>query len=129
VKVVFIDDSTIVLKTLNTLVSDLIEDGIVECEFHDNSSHLKKMIESEELEYDLLFVDINMPQVTGYDIAKTAKAIEKYSNKPIIAVTSAYTQNAKDLGKEVGIDDWFVKSIVTDSLQSSIINSIKQLSK
>jgi len=129
VKVIFVDDSLIVLKTLNNLVADLIENGMIECEFYSDSVLVKEMIESEKLEYDILFVDINMPNVTGYDIVKTAKAIQKYRYKSIIAITTSYTTESQKIGKEVGIDGWFIKSIVTDSLQSSIVDSIKKLYK
>jgi len=126
-KIVFVDDSNIVLKTLKDLVLEMIESKMIECEFMNNSVDVKKMIDNETLEYDLLFVDINMPDVTGYDLAKSAKKISKYKNKKIIAITVEFKPEARELGKAVGIDDWFVKSIVQDSMQSSINNAIKEL--
>jgi len=128
-KVVFVDDSTIVLDTLKSLVIEMIEDGSIECEFLSNSAKVKKMIKKETLEYDLMFVDINMPEVSGYDLAKSAKKRDKYQYKPIIAITSEFTDEAKELGKKSGIDGWFIKSITQDSLQSSIVDAIKQLYK
>jgi len=128
-KIVFVDDSVIVLDTLKSLVLEMIETDMIECEFLSNSSKVKKMIKKESLEYDLMFVDINMPEVSGYDLAKTAKKRDKYQYKPIIAITSEFTQEAKDAGKKAGIDGWFIKSITQDSLQSSIVDAIKQLYK
>jgi len=128
-KVVFVDDSTIVLDTLKSLVLEMIETGLIECEFFSNPVKVKKMIKKEILEYDLMFVDINMPEVTGYDLAISAKKRDKYQYRPIIAITSEFTQEAKEKGKRSGIDGWFVKSITQDSLQSSIVDAIKQLHK
>ena len=87
------------------------------------------MIEDETIEYDLLFVDIDMPYVTGYDLAKSAKKIKKYQYKPIIAITSRYTEDSKELGRNAGIDGWFIKSITQDSLHSSIVETIMKLYK
>ncbi|MEA2098958.1 MAG: response regulator [Campylobacterota bacterium] len=126
-KIIFVDDSTIVLETLKSLVLEMIETQMIECEFLSNPVKVKKMIKKETLEYDLMFVDINMPEVTGYDLARCAKKRVKYRYKPIIAITSEFTQEAKDIGKESGIDGWFIKSITQDSLQSSISDAIKQL--
>ncbi len=128
-KIIFVDDSTIVLQTLKSLVSEMIESKIIKFEFINDSLSVKKMIEDETLEYDLLFVDINMPNVTGYELAKAAKSKQKYKYKSIIAITSEFTDEAKEIGKEFGIDGWFIKSITQDSLQSSIVDTIKKLYK
>lgn len=128
-KVVFVDDSTIVLKTLKSLVLDMIESKMIECEFLNDSLKVKEMIKSETLEYDLMFVDINMPNVMGYELARVAKSIQKYQYKSIIAITSEFSDESKKIAEESGIDGWFIKSINQDSLQSSIVKSIKQLYK
>jgi len=128
-KIIFVDDSTIVLDTLKALVQDMIDSKMIECSFMNDSSGVKKMIENETLEYDLMFVDINMPKISGFELAKTAKSIEKYRFKTIIAITSEFSSEAKIQGKESGIDGWFLKTITQDSLQSSIEEAIKQLYK
>ncbi|MEA2092294.1 MAG: response regulator, partial [Campylobacterota bacterium] len=79
--------------------------------------------------YDLMFVDINMPNVSGYDLAKSAKKVKKYRYKSIIAITSEFSDESKELGRESGIDGWFIKSITQDSLQSSMVETIKKLYK
>jgi len=128
-KIIFVDDSTIVLHTLKTLVQEMIDSGMIECDFLNDSLSVQKMLQAEKLEYDLIFVDINMPNVTGYELAKCAKSIDKYRFKSIIAITSEFSEEAKKYGEEVGIDGWFIKSITQDSLQSSIVEMIKQLYK
>ena len=128
-KIIFVDDSTIVLETLKSLVLDMIDSKMIVCDFISDSASVKKMIENETLEYDLMFVDINMPLVSGYDLAKSAKEIAKYKYKSIIAITSEFTDESKEVGEKAGIDGWFIKSIKQDSLQSSIVEAIKQLYK
>jgi len=128
-KIVFVDDSQIVLNTLKTLVQEMIDSQMIVCDFFNNSSSVKEMLEEETLEYDLMFVDINMPKVDGYDLAKCAKSKATYKYKSIIAITSEFSDEAKKHGEESGIDGWFIKSITQDSLQSSIVETIKQLYK
>lgn len=126
-KVIFVDDSTIVLETLKSMVLEMMESKVIRCEFFNNSLTVKYMIENETLDYDLMFVDINMPNVTGYELAESAKKIQKYKYKSIIAITSEYTEESKTLGKNAGIDGWFIKSIEQDSIHTSISDAIKQL--
>jgi len=128
-KIIFVDDSSIVLETLKSLVLEMIESNLIECEFYSDSISVRDMLEDGSLEYDLMFVDINMPEVSGYDLAMTAKSITKYKFKPIIAITSEHTSKAKEIGNKSGIDGWFIKSITEDSLQVSITETIKKLLK
>ena len=128
-KIIFVDDSSIVLQTLKALVQDMIDTKVITCEFFDDSQSVQKMIEEETLEYDIMFTDIDMPDVDGYQLAASAKKINKYKYKSIIAITSRYTDESKELGRKAGIDGWFIKSIAQDSLQSSIVETIKKLYK
>ena len=128
-KIIFVDDSAIVLNTLKALVQDMIDSKMIECNFINDSTIAKKMIVEESLEYDLMFVDINMPNTNGFELAKMAKSVERYRYKTIIAITSEYSDEAKKRGEISGIDGWFLKSISQDSLQSSILDVIKQLYK
>jgi len=128
-KIIFVDDSQIVLNTLKALVQEMIDSKMIICDFLIDSSLVKKELEKESLEYDLMFVDINMPNISGYELAKFAKNINKYKYKSIIAITSEFSDSAKKQGDESGIDGWFIKSITQDSLQASIVEIIKQLHK
>ncbi len=128
IRVIFVDDSQVVLNSLKAVSSEIEKSGLAEFSFFVKSEEVYDKLEKEELEYDLLFVDINMPKVSGYDLAKLAKSKEKYRFKPILAITTEHTKESKQKGKESGIDGWFVKSIEMGSLQDNIIKTIKKLS-
>jgi DNA-binding LytR/AlgR family response regulator len=53
---------------------------------------------------DLIFVDIQMPHITGLEFIKSLK------NPPIIILTTAYTQHALE-GYELNVVDYLVKPI------------------
>ena len=82
---------------------------------------------SEAIEYlndnsvDLLFLDINMPKLSGFDFLKTL------SNPPKVIVTTAYKEFALE-GYELNIDDYLLKPF---SFQRFIIatNKIRDLIK
>ncbi len=128
IKVIFVDDSQVVINSLKTVLSEIEKSDLAEFSFFVNSEEVYDKLENEELEYDLLFVDINMPKVSGYDLAKLAKSKEKYRFKPILAITTEHTKESKIKGKASGIDGWLVKSTEIDSLQNNIVKTIKKLS-
>ena len=60
---------------------------------------------NEEL-FDLLILDIMLPEVSGLEICKT---IRKSSNVPIIMLTAKDDENDKITGLEMGADDYITK--------------------
>lgn len=85
-------------------------------------SHLKSCYNAfEAIEYlnnttiDLLFLDINMPKLSGFDFLKTL------SNPPRVIVTTAYKEFALE-GYELNIDDYLLKPF---SFQRFIIATTK----
>jgi len=128
-KIVFVDNSTIVLKTLKTLILELIENKIIFCEFISDERKLYKQLENQTIEYDILFSEIDMQYINGYKLASYAKSIKKYSSKKIVAITTEFSADAQQEGIKNGIDAWFIKSITQDFLQKSILEYIENTKK
>ena len=128
-KIIFVDNSTIVLKTLKTLVLELIESKEIECKFISDEKIVYKGLKDQTLEYDILFSEIDMKDISGYDLAKYAKSIEKYSNKKLVAITTLFSEEAQKKGTDIGINAWYIKSITQDSLQKSILDCIKSMQR
>jgi len=128
-KIIFLDNSTIVLQTLKTLVLELIENKEIECEFIDDERHLYRALQEQTLEFEILFSEITLQNISGYEVAKYARTIEKYQDKRIVAITTLFKDEEKQKGLDIGIDAWFVKSITQDSLQKSILECIELVKK
>jgi DNA-binding response OmpR family regulator len=65
---------------------------------------LKKIIENR---YDLVLLDVMLPNLSGFDICKTAR--KKGINTPIILLTAKGEEIDKVLGLELGADDYITK--------------------
>jgi len=96
-------------------------------------SHQKSCYNAfEAIEYlndnsvDLLFLDINMPKLSGFDFLKTL------SNPPRVIVTTAYKEFALE-GYELNIDDYLLKPfsfqrfIIATTKIRDLIKSIKNV--
>jgi DNA-binding response OmpR family regulator len=65
---------------------------------------LKKIIENP---YDLVLLDVMLPNLSGFDICKTAR--KKGITTPIILLTAKGEEIDKVLGLELGADDYITK--------------------
>ena len=58
------------------------------------------------IELDMVFLDVNMPVMNGYDVCRE---IRKKSNVPVIMITSHGDDYEKIMGLGIGADDYVVK--------------------
>ena len=63
----------------------------------------------EKASPDLILLDMQLPKVSGFDVAKRVKANDRLKHIPIIAVTSYALSGDEDRAFEVGCDDYVSK--------------------
>jgi len=96
------------------LMKNLLQEHADVIEVIDEASTGKEAIEKiEKLQPDLIFLDIQMPDLTGFEV------IEKLSKKPNIIFTTAYEQYAVKAFETFSID-YLLKPIKEERLQQSI---------
>ncbi len=61
--------------------------------------------------YDLIFMDIQMPGVDGYQAAEVIRGMEKEKTTPIIAVTANATPEDEEKCLGAGMDDYISKPV------------------
>ena len=107
--VLFVDDSKTVLVSVEMALEELVESGDINFNYYSNPVELLDAVKAGSLTYDLLFTDINMPEMNGMELAQNLKAIDSIKNKPIIALTTESSPEMKQKGKSIGIAGWVVK--------------------
>ena len=107
-KIIFVDDSKTVLMTAEMSVKELVDNNQVELRIYENPLDVLEAVENGFV-YDLLITDINMPQMSGLDMAKKLKTIESVKLKPILALTTERSPEIMKKGKEIGLAGWIVK--------------------
>jgi len=65
---------------------------------------------------DLIFMDVQMPEMNGYEATKEIRAMQGDRWVPIIALTAGNVKGEKEKCLEAGMDDFAVKPIVEDAL-------------
>jgi len=121
--IVFVDDSKIVLETLKAITGDVVRELAVDnvnCTFYNDPVEFLHLAQNSSIEFDLAFFDINMPKLSGFDLTREIKSIEKYRFKPIVAITTEVSKSAKIEGKKVGMSGWLVKSTAQNMIKDSL---------
>jgi len=69
---------------------------------------------------DLILLDIMLPKLDGYKVARMLKFDEKYKNIPIIMLTAKIQEKDKDIGLQMGADDYLTKPFDTATLVEKV---------
>ncbi len=74
--------------------------------------------------YDLIFVDMGLPGMSGPDLVRTYRQKEKFLNihTPIIAITGYSSQKDKDAFIDSGVDEVLIKPVTIEQLEKVIQN-------
>lgn len=97
---IIIDDEPIAIKGLQKFINELnFMEVVGVCE---NAMDALSILNTTPV--DVMFMDINMPKITGIDFLKTLK------NKPLTIITSAYPDYALE-GYELDVLDYLVKPV------------------
>ncbi len=75
---------------------------------------------------DLIILDVNLPDMNGYQVCKRLRRDQKTSRIPIIMLTSADSSGAALQGLEAGADDYIPKDVfATENLMASLRSYLK----
>ncbi len=70
--------------------------------------------------FDLILMDINMPDMDGYTLTAKIKGMNNFSKIPIIAVTANVMRGDREKSLEAGCDGYIQKPIDIDTLGQQI---------
>lgn len=100
IKCIIIDDEPLAISVIENHLKNFDHIEIVET--FNNPLNAYRVLEQEKI--DLIFLDINMPKMTGFTF------IENLTYKPLIVITTAYREYAVK-SYELNILDYLVKPI------------------
>lgn len=65
---------------------------------------------------DLILLDINLPDIDGYEIARHLRSLDKFRAVPIIALTANALKGDADKARAAGCDGYIAKPFVVREL-------------
>ncbi|HLD23916.1 MAG TPA: response regulator [Sulfuricurvum sp.] len=118
--VILVDDSKTILATAQMALEECEQSGLIALKMYQNPEELYANLMSGSENFDLLISDVNMPQMSGLDLASSLKRDERFKNKPILILTTESTPAMKDRGKEIGVTGWMIKPFSDDKLVKAV---------
>jgi DNA-binding response OmpR family regulator len=115
-KILIADDNENIRDALTYLLED---EGYALSMAKDGSDALKKV---REFHPDILFLDIMMPEMNGYEVCRVIKNDPKLKNTYVIMLTAKGQVAEQERGKEVGADEYIVKPFSPMEILSKIKN-------
>ena len=113
-KVLYIEDNV----ENRTLVKRVLEvEGYVVLEADDGIDGLRIVLEEAP---DLVLIDINLPEIDGYEITTRLRRMEGLKNIPIVALTANVLKGDRERSLDAGCDGYIQKPIDVDLLPSQI---------
>ncbi len=117
-KVMVIDDSKTIRRTAETLLQ---REGCEVITAVDGFEALSKIAEANP---DIVFVDIMMPRLDGYQTCALIKNSQNYQNIPVIMLSSKDGLVDRAKGRVVGSDEYLTKPFSKDELLNAIRNHV-----
>ncbi len=118
IKALIVDDEPLAQEILESYIENLPNlELIAKCS---NAIEANEVL--KEVDVDIIFLDIQMPQITGIEFVKSLK------NPPLIVFTTAYADYAVE-GFELSATDYLLKPISMDRFMQAVNKAEQELNK
>jgi twitching motility two-component system response regulator PilG len=119
VKVMVIDDSNTIRRSAEIF---LLQAGCTVILADDGFDALAKIADHQP---DLIFVDIMMPRLDGYQTCALIKKNAKFHATPVVMLSSKDGLFDRARGRMVGSDQYLTKPFTKESLLKAVANHVK----
>jgi two-component system alkaline phosphatase synthesis response regulator PhoP len=113
-KVLIVDDEPHIRLLLERALEDLEDEGI-EILLADNGKDALELIQAEKPA--LVFLDVMMPNMNGFDVCHTVKKELRLTNVHIVMLTAKGQEFDKQRGEEVGANIYMTKPFDPDEIR------------
>jgi len=117
-KILVVDDSKTIRRTAETLLS---KEGCQVFTAIDGFDALSKIADHQP---DLIFVDIMMPRLDGYQTCSLIKHNKVFKDTPVVMLSSKDGLFDRARGRIVGSEQYLTKPFTRDELLGAISNQV-----
>ncbi len=116
-KVLVVDDNELNILLIKKIIGEALPNAVI----------IEAVNGKEAVDYyvqyqpDIIFMDIQMPEMNGHEATAEIRKIEKNKRIPIIALTAAAQDKEKKVSLQMGMDDFVTKPFISAAI-IAIIN-------
>ncbi len=119
-KVILVADDSSTVRKFVSLSLKLKQYDVITAE--DGMDALEKISQTQ---VDLAIVDLNMPNMDGFELIETIRNSEDYQKLPVIILSSERGEKSIQRGREVGADRYINKPFDADRIQETVEECFK----
>lgn len=116
-KIMLVEDNKINMLFLKTIIKNIIPEAII---FEIPNGH-EATLKFETMNPDIIFMDIQMPLMNGYEATKIIRELKSGKKIPIIAVTAGAEKEEKEKCIKIGMNDYISKPIAKGIIEETLI--------
>ena len=112
-KILIVDDEVHLRTLLHQTLEELEDEGV---ELHIATNGEEALAAIESMRPNLVFLDVMMPKLSGFDVCERAKKVLGLTDVYIVLLTAKGQEFDRQRGIEVGADLYMTKPFDPDSL-------------
>jgi len=125
IRILAVDDAS----TMRSFVKVALEEKGFEVLTAVDGVHALKVIESQEIPFDLVITDLNMPNKTGMSLISDIRRLDLYQATPILVLTTESDEMKKSKSKNVGANGWITKPFEPGRLINAVETLLERVGK
>jgi two-component system chemotaxis response regulator CheY len=106
-------------NTTRSLIKSVIED-IGDINMFEASTGFEALRLLPQQAFDLIIMDINMPDINGFELINFVKNNNKYKNIPVVIVSTERSEADKEKGMALGAFAYLTKPFDIEKLQDIV---------
>ncbi|MEZ7504549.1 PAS domain S-box protein [Flavobacterium sp. Arc2] len=115
--IMLVEDNKINMLLLKTIIKNVLPKAII----HEIPNGQVAVNEYENIMPDIIFMDIQMPLMNGYEATKAIRKLNTGASVPIIAITAGTGLEVNEKCIEAGMNDYISKPIIKRVIEDAII--------
>jgi two-component system cell cycle response regulator DivK len=120
-KILYIEDNRLNRRLVRKLLTHYEYEVI---EAPDGETGIQMILEEKP---DLVFLDINLPDIDGFEVVKHIRTMSEVKETPIIALTANAMIGDKERCLQAGCDGYLAKPIVRQELYETINHYLQDI--
>lgn len=122
-RILVVDDDEVLCK----FVCGVLNDQRMDASYETNPTLVMETMET--IQPDLVLLDLMMPVVTGYEVCRHIRSEEKWSDVPVLFLTSKTDQAARSAAFAVGANDFLTKPVLAEELLARVAAQLAMASR
>jgi CheY-like chemotaxis protein len=120
-KIMIVEDNSINMLLLKTILKNLFKESLI----YEIKNGKDAVDQFETIKPNIIFMDIQMPIMNGYEATKAIREFELGKTIPIIAITAGAEKEEREKCLNAGMDDYISKPILKGIIEETVLKWVK----